>query len=97
MQNEKINRGHVLGALNTLENLGREKHGYAHVAGTCLGLLSALSLDLTPTQLANMHSMIIRSINTYNTWNLTMKEIKEYDENSNQIHIRNSYGYEWWA
>jgi hypothetical protein len=67
----EINRGHVLGALNNLENLGHERHGYAHVAGTCLGLLSALSLDLTPTQLANMHSMIIRSINTYNTYTPT--------------------------
>jgi len=65
MQNEKINRGHVLGALNTLENLCRERHEYAHVAGTCLGLLSALSLDLTTTQLTKLHSMITHSITTY--------------------------------
>jgi hypothetical protein len=65
MQNEKINRGHVLGALNNLENLGRENHGHAHVAGVCLGLLSALSLDLTTTQLTKLHSMITHSITTY--------------------------------
>jgi hypothetical protein len=65
MKNEKINRGHVLGALNNLENLGRVNHGYAHVAGTCLGLLSALSLDLTTTQLTKLHSMITHSITTY--------------------------------
>jgi hypothetical protein len=61
MQNEKINRDRVLGALNNLENLGRENHGYAHVAGVCLGLLSALSLDLTTTQLTKLHHMITHS------------------------------------
>ena len=67
MQSEKINRGHVLGALNNLENLGVAKSGHAHVAGVCLGLLSALSLELTTTQLTKLHRMITHSINTYNT------------------------------
>ena len=67
MKKEKINRGHVLGALNNLENLGREKHGYAHVAGTCLGLLSAVSLDMTTTQLTKLHRLITLVSDTYNT------------------------------